>query len=70
MKLEMLLLTCIKQLMRLCNVIDIPDFKRFKGRHGRDRMVVGLTTTYAMSCEFESYSWRGVPPPIKPTAPI
>ena len=49
MKLEMLLLTCIKQLMRLCNVIDIPDFKRFKGRHGRDRMVVGLTTTYAMS---------------------
>jgi len=33
-------------------------------------MVVGFTTTYAMSCEFEPYSWRGVPPPIKPTAPI
>ena len=35
------------------------------GRHGRDRMVVGLITTYAISvyhhlrCEFESRSWRG-----------
>jgi len=29
-------------------------------RRGRDRMVVGFTTTYAMSCEFESRSWQGV----------
>ena len=34
--------------------------------HGRDGMVVGFTTTYAISayhhsrCEFESCSWRGV----------
>jgi hypothetical protein len=33
---------------------------------GRDRMVVGLATTYAISfyhhlrCEFESHSWRAV----------
>jgi hypothetical protein len=33
---------------------------------GRDRMVVGFTTAYAisayhhLSCEFESRSWRGV----------
>ena len=33
----------------------------------RDRMVVGFTTTYAisayhdLSCEFEPHSWRGVP---------
>jgi hypothetical protein len=37
-----------------------------KGHRGRDRMVVGLTTTYAISvyhrwcCEFESRSGRGV----------
>jgi hypothetical protein len=36
------------------------------GRHGRDRMVVGFTTTYAISgyhhrcCEFKSRSGRGV----------
>jgi hypothetical protein len=36
------------------------------GRHGRGRMVVGFTTTYAISayhhwcCEFESWSGRGV----------
>jgi len=34
-----------------------------RGRHDRDRMVVGFTTTYAMnayhhlSCEFQSRSW-------------
>jgi len=33
---------------------------------GRDRMVVGFTTTYAISayyhwsCEFKSHSWQGV----------
>jgi len=37
-----------------------------QGRRGRDRMVVGFTTTYAISaynhwcCEFESLSGRGV----------
>jgi len=37
-----------------------------RGYRGRDRMVVGFTTTYAIStyhnerCEFESRSWRGV----------
>ena len=37
-----------------------------RDRHGRDRMVVGFTTTYAISgfhhknCEFEPRSWRGV----------
>ena len=39
---------------------------RFNKKCGRDRMVVGFTTTYAFcayhyySCEFESRSWRGV----------
>jgi hypothetical protein len=38
----------------------------FRGRHGRDRMVVGLTTTCSIStyphqsCEFKPGSWRGV----------
>jgi len=37
-----------------------------KGSHGRDRMAVGFTTTYAISayhhwcCEFESWSGWGV----------
>jgi len=37
-----------------------------EGRRGRDRMVVGSTTTYAisvyhhLSCEFEPRSWRSV----------
>jgi hypothetical protein len=37
-----------------------------RGRRSRDRMVVGFTTTYAISayhhryCEFESRSGRGV----------
>jgi hypothetical protein len=37
-----------------------------KGRRGRDFMVVGFITTYAIiayhhcSCEFESRSWGGV----------
>jgi len=38
----------------------------YKSRHERDRMVVGITTTCAisayhiLSCEFEPRSWRGV----------
>ena len=38
----------------------------FRGRRGRGRMVVGFTTTYAVSayhhkwCDFEFRSWRGV----------
>jgi hypothetical protein len=41
--------------------------KYIRGRCGRDRMVVGFTTTCAisayhdLSCEFEPHSWRGVP---------
>jgi len=41
-------------------------FLNFRGRRSRDRMVVGFTTTYAISayhhlcCEFESRSGRGV----------
>ena len=32
----------------------------FGGRRGCGRMVVGYTTTYAISAEFEPRSWRGV----------
>ena len=38
----------------------------YKGRRGRDRMVVGCITTYAISayhhqiCELEPRSWRGI----------
>ena len=41
--------------------------KYIRGRCGCDRMVVGFTTTCAisayhdLSCEFEPHSWRGVP---------
>ena len=41
-------------------------FANCRDCHGRDNMVVGLTTTYAisayhhLSCEFESRSWRDV----------
>ena len=41
-------------------------FKIPMGCRGHDRMIVGFTTTYAisayhhLSCEFESSSWRGV----------
>jgi len=41
-------------------------FQTWRGRRGRDRMVVRFTTTYAISaynhwcCEFESRSGRGV----------
>ena len=44
----------------------IPLSKIKKGRRGRDCMVFGFTTTYAIGdyhhlcCEFESRSWRGV----------
>jgi len=42
------------------------NYLYFRGHHGRDRMVVGFTTTCAISayhhssCEFEPRSWRGV----------
>ena len=49
------------------NVISTNVFYKTKGGcHGRDRMVVGFTTTYATSayhhwcCEFESWSEWGV----------
>ena len=41
-------------------------FSSLIGRHGRDRMIVGFTTTciisvyHHYSCELESRSWRGV----------
>ena len=44
----------------------LPTYWLFWGRHCRGRMVVGFTTTYAISayhhwsCEFESRSGRGV----------
>jgi hypothetical protein len=47
-------------------VLGIECIQHLQGRRGRDRMVVGLTTTYAISayhhwcCEFESRSGRGV----------
>ena len=33
-----------------------------RGRCDRDRIIIGFTTTYAISvsCKFESRSWRGV----------
>jgi hypothetical protein len=42
-------------------VFRVPSYKIVMGR--RDRMVVGLITTYAISvylCEFEPSSWRGI----------
>jgi len=50
--------------MKLVIYVNIIHF--FRGRPCRDRMVVGFTTTYAISayyhwcCEFESRSGRGV----------
>ena len=50
-----------------CSLIALPIICCYTwGRRGRNRMVVGFTTTYAISdyhhwcCEFESRSWRGV----------
>jgi hypothetical protein len=52
-----------------CYVIWYSEWNAYnilQGRRGRDRMVVGFTTTYAISayhhrcCEFESRSGRGV----------
>jgi hypothetical protein len=54
----------------ICNIITsfyiIWLLYRWRGRHGRDRMVVGFTTTCGISayhhwcCEFESRTGRGV----------
>ena len=47
-------------------IIRIITYKEGRGRRGRERMVVGFTTTCAISahyhtrCEFESPSWRCV----------
>ena len=44
----------------------IPDPSTIRGCRGRDRMVVGYTTIYAIgtyhhnSCEFEPCSWQSV----------
>jgi len=51
---------------RSIRTLLIASYKFFGGRRGRDRMVVGSTTTYAISayhhwcCEFESRWGRGV----------
>ena len=34
--------------------------REWKGGHGHDRMVVGFTTTFSISCEFEPHSRRVV----------
>ena len=47
-------------------VLGMECIHHLQGRRGRDGMVVGVTTTYAISvyhhlcCEFESRSGRGV----------
>jgi hypothetical protein len=59
-------LSIIFQLYRGIYLVDSIIFKPLWGRRGRDQMVVGFTTTYAISvdhhicCEFESRSGRGV----------
>ena len=35
-------------------------FETARGRSDHDRMVVGFTSTNAITCEFESCSWQGV----------
>jgi len=53
-------------LIKFINAIADFLLLRMRGRRGRDRMIVGFTTTYAIStyhhwcCEFESRSGRGV----------
>ena len=48
------------------NFILLINYKLSRGRRGRDRMVCGFTTTYAirvyycLCCEFESRSGHGV----------
>ena len=54
--------------MLAINLINCPILPRhYRGCHGRDHMVVGFTTTCAISvyhhesCEIELHSWQGVP---------
>ena len=55
-----------RNIFQLLQVSKFPAISGEMGRRGRDRMVVGLTTTYVISvshigfCEFESQSRRGV----------
>jgi len=54
-----------QSLIIICNYLRFINSER-GGRRGRDRIVVGFTTTCVISayhylrCEFESRSWRGV----------
>ena len=54
------------QLYNHANLTTISQYVKPRDRRGRDRMIVGFTTTYAISvyhhlrCEFESRSWLGV----------
>jgi hypothetical protein len=53
------------KLFKLCNLGWDKSTKILTGRRGRDLIVVGFTTTYAVSayhhtsCGFDSRSWRG-----------
>jgi hypothetical protein len=43
------------------NHLQVPKLRiQIGNRRGRDRMIVVLTITYAMNCEFEFRSLRGV----------
>jgi hypothetical protein len=55
---------CMQEIREEKNKME-SRIQEYRGRRGRDRMVVGFTTTYAISayrhscCEFESRSGRG-----------
>jgi len=61
-----LILTCVQLSSSHQNMTCSRHDNFMLNYNGRDRMVVGFTTTYAISayhhwcCEFESRSWRGV----------
>ena len=75
---QLLVLYCLTSYSSLCPWIEYQEIviciymyyrraiQTCRSRHGRDRMVVGLTTTctisayHLQSCEFESSRWRGV----------
>ena len=60
------IVTSEKNVFTLIHAIIKKHFNRSIFKKGRDHMVVGFTTTYAISayhqkgCEFRSHSWRGV----------
>jgi len=58
--------TSINKANNFMSITSLNKHNKNRGRRGRDRMVVGLTTTCAISayshwsCEFESHWWRDV----------